>query len=199
VKLDSHNYDSFLGQYQLTTNHVIAVRRDDDRLFALETGKPAEELLPQSETNFFLRVSAKLTIFTRDSRGKVNSLIMEPNGTRSTFVKISDQPPTPHVPPELPALMHLDTKVYDACVGRYELPSGRRITISREGDHLLAVYSGWMGFELFPVSETSFYNVVVPLKFAFAKVDNGTSTLTVTCPLFEKEFTGKASKPLRSE
>jgi hypothetical protein len=52
-----------------------------------------------------------------------------------------------------------------------------------------------MGFELFPASEAFFYNVVIPLKFAFAKGnDKGRSILTVTCPLFEKEFTGKAWK-----
>ena len=173
----------------------MTIRREGERLFARETGQPGDELLPQSAAAFFLRVCGRAAIFARDSRGKVDRLILDADGTKSTFFKISDRSSKPTRPPTPPTLVQVDSKVLDTWVGRYELPSGRYITITREGEHLLALYGGWMGCELFPASETTFCNTVVPLKFTFSKgVGEGAATVAVTCPLFEREFTGNGSK-----
>jgi CubicO group peptidase (beta-lactamase class C family) len=195
VKLDGRTYESYVGQYQFATNDIIGIRRDGDRLLVQETGQPGDELLPQSETRFFLRVSGKRVIFTRESSGRAGNLIFDADGTASKFVKTSDHPLKPRVPPKLPIFISIDAKAYVACSGKYRLPSGRNISIKREDDHLLAQYSGWFGFELSPTSETNFCSAVVPLKCEFAKSGGESAmSLRVSCPLFDNEFTGNATR-----
>ena len=72
---------------------------------------------------------------------------MDYQGKAFSYEKISDQPPK--VPETLKprVAIKLDTKLLDACVGHYEfapdavLPSGAKLTISREGDQL--VWQAW--------------------------------------------------------
>jgi CubicO group peptidase (beta-lactamase class C family) len=76
-----------------------------------------------------------------------------------------------------PALeVKVDPKVYDAYVGRYELAPNFILTISKEGDRLMAQATGQPQFELFPESETKFFLKEVDAKVTFVK--DGTGTVT---------------------
>ena len=89
----------------------IGIRCEDDRLFAQATGSNswpvdaflppiAGELLPESETHFFERLSGKPMTFSRDDRGKLTGLTMDYQGKVFSYEKISDQPPTVPEPPK---------------------------------------------------------------------------------------------------
>lgn len=70
----------------------------------------------------------------------------------------------------------VDPKIYDAYVGRYELTPSFILTISREGDRLLAQATGQPQFELFAESETKFFLKVIDAKVTFVKDDTGKIT-----------------------
>lgn len=67
----------------------------------------------------------------------------------------------------------VDPKIYDAYAGRYELAPNLILTISRQGDRLMAEATGQPQVELFPESETKFFLKVVDAKVTFVKDDKG--------------------------
>lgn len=76
VHVDPRIYDDYTGQYQTTPSFFISVTREGDRLFAQATGQPKFELLPESESTFFLKAVRAKIIFKQDSSGKVYRLIV---------------------------------------------------------------------------------------------------------------------------
>jgi CubicO group peptidase (beta-lactamase class C family) len=63
----------------------------------------------------------------------------------------------------------VDPKIYDAYAGRYELAPNFILTISREGDRLLARATEQPQFELFPESETKYFLKEVDAKVTFVR------------------------------
>ena len=81
---------------------VVDIHREGDRLFVQCTGSThftsnyalphiTGELLPESETRFFERLSGIPVTFFRDARGKVTRLAASLFGVKLSSVKISDQ------------------------------------------------------------------------------------------------------------
>ncbi len=146
------------------------------------------ELLPQSETRFFERLSGMPVTFPRDAQGKVTGLVVHEQGNEFRYKKISDQPPEFPKPRPRPVIVKLDTQLLDACVGRYEqapggaFPAGVKVTVWRGGDQLFWRSTGRNAFkgtiEIYPESETNFFNKLGGA-MAFIKNDKGEVT-TVT-------------------
>ncbi len=89
----------------------------------------------------------------------------------------------------------VDPKLYDAYVGKYEYPGGAILTVTREGNKLLAQLSGQPQFEIFPRSETEFFWKVVDAQITFVKNEQGEVThgihrqggQTLTVPRLKEE------------
>jgi murein DD-endopeptidase MepM/ murein hydrolase activator NlpD len=80
LKLAAAIYDTYVGQYQLTPDFVITVRREEDGLSIQATNQPKFEIFAESETKFFLTaVDAQIT-FVKDDNGQVSHLILHQNG-----------------------------------------------------------------------------------------------------------------------
>jgi hypothetical protein len=87
-------------------------------------------------------------------------------------VRTAPQASTPHI------AIKLDAKLLDGCVGEYEMVpdnvygTGARVTIRREGDHLI-----WQAFQgpldLYPESETDFFFKKSDAQVTFIKDDKG--------------------------
>ena len=175
-------FDSCVGQYHAKGANSppdIGIRREGDRLFAQTTGSKSgsyvilppivAELLPESETCFFERLSGSPMIFSRKFLGKVTGFTMNYQGKVLAYKKISEQPPKAPEPVKPRLAIKLDTKHLDACVGHYEFapdsvfPTGMKLKIWREGDDLVAqawcdglnVFPGV--FDIFPESDTIFF------------------------------------------
>jgi serine-type D-Ala-D-Ala carboxypeptidase/endopeptidase len=183
----------------------ISIRREGDRIFAQYTLTvyrrlspitskllppfPAEfwpeipvELLPESETHFFNRLTGMPVTFFRDGRGKVTRLTAPIPGAEFSLAKISD----PHV------AIKLNTKLLDACVGQYEfapdnmIPHGRKLKIWRQGDQLVGQVPDKPGkpgsggtFDLYPESETNFFDKIICAQYTFIKNDQGEVTAVI--------------------
>jgi CubicO group peptidase (beta-lactamase class C family) len=70
----------------------------------------------------------------------------------------------------------VDPKIYDAYVGEYELAPGMTLTVTREGDRLMAQPARGRPAELFPASETNFFLKVVRADVTFVRDGSGKVT-----------------------
>jgi CubicO group peptidase (beta-lactamase class C family) len=147
------------------------------------------ELLPESESSFFERLSGVPFTFARGARGKVTGLALHYRGQVFIYRKISNVPPKAPEPVKPPVVVSLDTNVLDACVGRYEVapgaafPKGLKVTVWREGSQLLGRAQRPGGdrvllgaFPLFPESETNFFEKITGAQFRFTRNEQGQVT-----------------------
>ena len=80
VKLDPGVYDAYVGKYELASEFVITVRREENGLSIQTTDQPKFEVFAESDTKFFLTaVDAQIT-FVKNEKGEVTSLILHQNG-----------------------------------------------------------------------------------------------------------------------
>jgi len=173
-------YAAYVGQYQRSgvanTRSLpdIGIRPEGGRIIAQATGPRSwpmrallpgieGELLPESETRLFGRLSGIPITFSRDARDKVSGLTVQFGSDLFHYEKISDQPPNPPEPPKRRVAIQLDTKLLDVCVSYYEfLTNGMKLTLRRDGDKLVS--QAWVEddtdgpVEVFPESETEFFD-----------------------------------------
>lgn len=70
----------------------------------------------------------------------------------------------------------VDTDLYDKYLGKYEYPGGAVMTVTRDGDHLMAKISGQATYELFPKGDHQFFWKVVDAEVRFVLDDKGLVT-----------------------
>jgi hypothetical protein len=73
----------------------------------------------------------------------------------------------------------VDPAVYDRCAGKYRLPAGVLLTISREGAKLFADVPGPGKFELTPESEVRFFADTPEVTITFTVADGAASQLAM--------------------
>jgi len=69
--------------------------------------------------------------------------------------------------------VQIDTATYSDYVGEYNYDHGAILTITKEGNRLLAQMTGQPKFEIFPQSETEFFWKVANAQVTFVKNDKG--------------------------
>ncbi|MGD2153902.1 MAG: serine hydrolase [Gemmatimonadales bacterium] len=80
TELDPSIYDDYVGVYELEPGFDLTVTRDGDRLIVQATGQSPVEILPESETEFFVEeIDAQIT-FVRSPSGSVDRLILHQGG-----------------------------------------------------------------------------------------------------------------------
>jgi hypothetical protein len=198
------------------SQHGIGIRREGNRIFAQITGKRSwpkhvllppvtDELMPESETVVFERLSGVSITFSRDTRGSVTGLTGHYHGKAFSYEKISDEPPAPE--PLKPCVaIKLDTKLIDACVGHYEFapnaafPTGMKLTISRQINQLTGQASGENFikgiFDIYPESENNFFIKLNGAQLTFIKNDDGNVT-AVTYHFYASKFPDCEGKKLK--
>lgn len=88
ITLDASTYDAYVGQYELTPEFVITVRREKNGLSIQATDQARLEIFAESQTRFFLTaVDAQIT-FVRNEKGEVSHLILHQNGVDQKATKI---------------------------------------------------------------------------------------------------------------
>ena len=82
AKVDTANLDDYCGEYELKPGAIVTVTREGNRLNANATGLPKVELLPETESAFFIKEDDSRVVFERDKTGRVNRLtLQEKSGT----------------------------------------------------------------------------------------------------------------------
>jgi D-alanyl-D-alanine-carboxypeptidase/D-alanyl-D-alanine-endopeptidase len=192
-------YGSYVGQYRRSGTRAagassepgIGIRREADRLFARVTGSSSwpvnvllppvsGELMPESETRFFERVSGTPMSFSRDAQGKVTGLTLSRHGEAFAYEKTSGEQPNAPEPPGRPIAIKLDPKLLDACTGHYEFapdaalpPPGMKLRIWRDGEHLIGQLSARDAthgpLSIYAESETNFFLKIDGAQLTFTK------------------------------
>jgi CubicO group peptidase (beta-lactamase class C family) len=86
----------------------------------------------------------------------------------------------PYETPVQRVAIKVDPAIYDAFVGRYELRPDFIMTVTREGDRLMAQATGQQKIEIFPESETKFFAKVLDAQITFVKEGGAVTHLILT-------------------
>jgi hypothetical protein len=87
AKVDPSIYDTYVGEYEVAPGLILSVTNEGGRLFSQSLGQPRSEMLPESETTFFLRdIDAQFT-FVREG-GRVVRVVIRRGGREFPARKI---------------------------------------------------------------------------------------------------------------
>ncbi len=172
VTLPNASLEKFVGTYKLGPGVTMWVRVEDDHLTTQLSGQPQLPLFAESEKRFFFRVVDAQIDFDVDAAGEVTAAILHQNGrdlraTRTS--KTIDDVPTHHE-------MAVPTTTLAKYAGTYQLRPNIDLTITLEGDRLMAQMSGQPKFPIFAESETLFFYKVVEATLEFQRGAGGDVT-----------------------
>jgi CubicO group peptidase (beta-lactamase class C family) len=80
VNVSPQQLDRLVGTYELATNFLIQVSKEDGRLFAQATGQERFEIFPESDREFFLTVVDAVLTFDAEDQVSAAHLILHQNG-----------------------------------------------------------------------------------------------------------------------
>lgn len=145
----------YVGQYELSATYVLTILVESDRLYVRAPGRGTRLLIPASETEF-IEVESGLRIMfgIREDTREVDHLVFEQQGFGRRADKVTSEV---GLDPETRPVMMLSDDVLSRYVGEYEEQPGFGISISKDGDQLLAQMTDQAGVEIFAESETEFF------------------------------------------
>ena len=168
--MESAALGAFVGVYEIDSTSTRTVTREGDKLFVRRGGGRKLEIFPTSDSTFAFTQGLPRITFRRDAGGKVTAMILR----QSAFEELARRTDRP-VPVE-PVETRVDPKLYDDLAGDYELHRSFVITISRDGERLMAQATGQARLEIFPKSPTEFFYKVVDAQITFVKDPAGQVT-----------------------
>ena len=81
AKVDAKVFEAYVGQYQPDAATPVTITREGDKLMVQQGSGEKRELVPETETNFFMREQRQLTfVFAKDDKGKVTDLVIQREG-----------------------------------------------------------------------------------------------------------------------
>lgn len=78
--VDPRRYDDYVGKYDYGHGNLMAITREQGRLFAQLPGQPKLEIVPKSESEFFWKAVRAEVAFVRDGSGKVVKAVHRQGG-----------------------------------------------------------------------------------------------------------------------
>jgi len=79
VGVEAKLLDSYAGRYPIPPDLILTIRREGDHLTIQENDEPRQELLPESEADFYSTASDDACSFQRDAQGQV-TLVLHVDG-----------------------------------------------------------------------------------------------------------------------
>jgi hypothetical protein len=83
ITLDPAKLDAYVGVYELAPTFSIAITKEGGALFGQATGQGKFQLFPETETDFFLKVTDAQITFVKDAAGKIDSLVLHQGGANT--------------------------------------------------------------------------------------------------------------------
>lgn len=80
VGVDPKTLDRYVGQYELAPGFVLAITKEDDKLFGQATGQSKFEMEAISATKFTVRAVGAEVSFVADDKGSVTGLVLHQGG-----------------------------------------------------------------------------------------------------------------------
>jgi len=86
--VDGKILDRYVGLYGLNPSIVLTVRHEGDHLSVQENDEPKQELMPESEVDFFSASSDDTITFVKDASGRVSGMTLHVDGRDIPVKKI---------------------------------------------------------------------------------------------------------------
>jgi CubicO group peptidase (beta-lactamase class C family) len=80
VKVDPATLAKYVGSYELAPGFALTISTEGGKLFGQATGQGKEELFPESETKFFLKIVDAEIEFNSDGKGQITSITLHQGG-----------------------------------------------------------------------------------------------------------------------
>jgi hypothetical protein len=162
----------YVGTYELQPGVEMMIRLDGDHLTTQLTGQQQFPIFAESETKFFLKVVDAQVEFIKDASGAVTHAVMHQNGrdreVRRTSATVA--PPPEHKEITVPAT------TLAGYVGTYQMQPNVELSITLDGNQLMAQLTGQPKFPVFAESETLFFFKIVEATLEFQKEASGSVT-----------------------
>ncbi len=88
--IDPKVLDGYIGYYQLVPGNIFSITRDGSHLFVQTTGGQPNEILPESDRDFFFARGAAQISFVTDEQGKASELVLHAGGFDRTATRIEE-------------------------------------------------------------------------------------------------------------
>jgi hypothetical protein len=160
-------FDTYVGDYQLTPNMVLTVRREGNRFIGQATGQPPIELTATAMDTFFAKEAGAKVRFETAADGSVPQLILTQGGRDMPAKRIKNDGAK-----EVKE-MKVAAAIFDTYVGKYELAPNFILTISRDGDRYLTQATGQSVIEISALGENVFIARSIPAQLKFEKAADG--------------------------
>jgi CubicO group peptidase (beta-lactamase class C family) len=172
IALPVATLSKYVGTYELQPGANMMIRLDGDHLTTQLTGQPQFPIFAESETKFFLKVVDAQVEFIKDASGAVTHAVMHQNG-RDREVKRTSATVAPR--PEHKEIT-LPGSTLARYVGTYQMQPNAELSITLDGNQLMAQLTGQPKFPIFAESETLFFFKIVEATLEFQKDAGGTVT-----------------------
>ena len=92
MKVDPALFDIYAGRYLLDGRTLVTITKEDNKLMGQAAGQSKSELIPQSETTFFVKEANSEMTFERDEKGNAVRFAMK-NASQNLSAKRLNAPP----------------------------------------------------------------------------------------------------------
>jgi CubicO group peptidase (beta-lactamase class C family) len=169
ITLEPKALERYAGVYRIDESSTRTVTVENGRIYTQRTGGQRLEIRPDAQAEFFYEKSLTRLRFVLDASGRSAEMLLFPEGADEPerALRVADAPAERTV-------AKVDSAVYDAYVGEYEIAPGFILTVTREGDRLMTQATGQQKVEVFPSSETEFFLKVVDAQITFVRGPSGT-------------------------
>ncbi|MCG8435710.1 MAG: tetratricopeptide repeat protein, partial [Gammaproteobacteria bacterium] len=158
-------YDSYVGYFRFDgNNEAYEITREREKLFFVFMNGNRHELIPESETRFFMDDTPQRVEFVRDEFGEVNHFLSIANGSETRAKRFDYAPPT---------IVEVDPSLYTEFAGTYQFANSFSIKVERAGDRLFAIPEGQGRAEMFPESEYTYFLKISTAKLSFLRDETG--------------------------
>ena len=174
ITLPGEALAKYVGTYEFTPEVKLAIRLSGSQLMAQLTGQAQIPIFPESEAKFFLKIVDAQLDFVKDASGAVTGVVLHQNGLDQTATRTSATPPPP------PGETHKETRVpvstLSKYAGTYQMRPNVDLSVTLDGDHLMAQLTGQPKFQIFAESDTVFFYKIVEAILEFQIDASGATT-----------------------
>ncbi|MBN2731275.1 MAG: serine hydrolase [Balneolaceae bacterium] len=168
VSVDTARLETYTGTYKNENGLSFYVTRKGDQLWVQLSGQPSNRVYAKSTTRFFYKVVPAEIEFYPSKGDSAASLTLFQNGREIVAKKTSDE----IIKPKREAIK-IDPAVLDRYTGVYQLTPVFAITITKDGDQLMAQATGQQKLPIFPESKTKFFYKAVDAQIEFIANNKG--------------------------
>jgi CubicO group peptidase (beta-lactamase class C family) len=80
AKIDPKVLDDYVGEYEIQPDFNLTIAKENDHLTGQASGQPKFDLVPESDTKFFVKQEDIEITFVKDQTGKVTHMILHQEG-----------------------------------------------------------------------------------------------------------------------